>query len=220
MKNIKYTLLAFGLLLAASCGKEYDIEAVLPEPALTIELNDVKTGIIKDASPDDEFRVGRKATLKASWNSNTRDNNTVVQWATSNDNITIARPDSYASATTYTNHEMEVTANSVGTTTVTVQVGDNTCSYDVEVLHLADFRPEQDGYRMKFFPLYNHYEYYRAEWDFGDGNTYTWYASLNDTKYTNYNKYYAAKGTYNVALSLYDRNGNLIDRNTKAVTLN
>lgn len=212
--------MAFVLLLTASCGKEYDIEADLPTPVIAIELTDVWPGMMRNLSPDSEFRVGRKATLRVAWNFDTGMDNDVVQWTTSNDNVTIARPDSYASATNFTYQKMEITARKAGTTTLTAQVGDKTCSYDVEVLHLADFRPVQDGYKMELFPLFNHYEYYRAEWDFGDGSSYTQYASLNDDKYTYVYRIYAAKGTYNVSVALYDRNGNLIDRNTKAVTLN
>lgn len=205
MKHIKYIFLSIVALAIASCGKEMTVEEItqkLPEPKVNIEISN-GTG--------SELRVNRTQTIYPTWNFGGEK----VNWRTSNDNVVITDLKlSYSSSP----HSVSVKGVAQGKSIVTAEIGGYEGSVEVEVLPLADFTIKQTSgsYKMTYTYIASYYEFYRAEWSFGDGNTFTTYAN---SEYTGVYTYYASSGTYNVTLSLYDKKGNKIDSYTKSVTV-
>lgn len=202
MKHIKYIFLSIVALAIASCGKEMTVEEItqkLPEPEVKIEL----TG--------SELRVNRTQTIYPTWNFGGEK----VNWRTSNDNVVITDFTlSYISAP----HSVSVKGVAQGKSIVTAEIGGYEGSVEVEVLPLADFTIKQTSgtRKMTYTFVAQYYEFYRAEWSFGNGNTYSQYS---DSKYDGVYTTYASSGIYNVTLSLYDKNSKLIDSYTKPVTV-
>lgn len=205
MKHIKYIFLSIVALAIASCGKEMTVEEItqkLPEPKVNIEISN-GTG--------SELRVNRTQTIYPTWNFGGEK----VNWRTSNDNVVIT---DFTLSSISAPHSVSVKGVAQGKSIVTAEIGGYEDSVEVEVLPLADFTIKQTSgtKKMTYTYIASYYEFYRAEWSFGNGNTYTAYAS---SEYNGVYVYYASSGTYNVTLSLYDKKGNKIDSYTKSVTV-
>ena len=205
MKHIKYIFLSIVALAIASCGKEMTVEEItqkLPEPKVNIEIS-YGTG--------SELRVNRTQTIYPTWNFGGEK----VNWRTSNDNVVMT---DFTLSSISAPHSVSVKGVAQGKSIVTAEIGGYEGSVEVEVLPLADFNVRQTSgsYKMTYTYIASYYEFYRAEWSFGNGNTYTAYAS---SEYNGVYVYYASSGTYNVTLSLYDKKGNKIDSYTKPVTV-
>ena len=206
-------ILALATLGLASCSTdELTPEDVgIPEPKIVItQSGSGSSSFYRDT----QFRLGRTCTLTAAWNFHTGDG-TEPQWTTSNSGVRLEKEEK-----TYTTTlEMKATGMTKGSTTVTVTIGGRSEQKELEVLPLADFDWKQNGYEGQIYLAAHYGEFYRAEMDFGDGYSYTYYVSYNDSKYTYISHYFPSKATYTVSISLYDKSGNLIDSHSKSVTL-
>ncbi|MBQ7661937.1 MAG: PKD domain-containing protein [Prevotella sp.] len=205
MKHIKYIFLSIVALAIASCGKEMTVEEItqkLPEPKVNIEISN-GTG--------SELRVNRTQTIYPTWNFGGEK----VNWRTSNDNVVIT---DFTLSSISAPHSVSVKGVAQGKSIVTAEIGGYEGSVEVEVLPLADFTIKQTSgtRKMTYTFVAQYYEFYRAEWSFGNGNTYSQYS---DSKYDGVYTTYASSGIYNVTLSLYDKNSKLIDSYTKSVTV-
>lgn len=208
MKTTKYLFLSLVAITIASCGKEITEEELLEEA----KLPEQKLELRASSGIGSELRVSKTTTIYASWNFN--DDN--IKWSVSNDKIITIYVSKYTS--TSDKNSIMIQGLAQGTASVIAQVGDKQASIDVEVLPLADFKVKQTAgtYKMTYTYVCEYYDFYRAEWDFGNGKTYTAYSNKEyDGVYT----YYSSSGTYNVTLSFYDKNGKLVDSYTKTVTV-
>lgn len=205
MKHIKYIFLSVVALTMASCGKEMTTDELIQKlPAPEVKLS---------ISYGDDLRVGRTKNINISWNF---DGNNVI-WATSNNNVELL-----SNSSLNTPNSVYVKGIAQGKTIVSAIIGGYQGyegSIELEVLPLADFNVKQTSgtKKMTYTFVANYYEFYRAEWNFGNGNTYSQYS---DSQYNGVYTTYASSGTYNVTLSLYDKNSKLIDTFTKSVTVN
>ena len=202
MDKYKYLLLLPIALLFVACGEEFEVEEnVSPQMVIGKSFN------------DSELCAGRdNFYLTADWNF--RNNGSDVIWSASNSNVTIIKSD--RSSTNKREKEVRIKANCMGKTVITASLDGKSTSITLDVLPLADFTTSQNGYKMTFTYVAKYYEFYRAEWYFGDGNSYTAYS---DSRYNGVYYTYSSRGTYDVRLLLYDSSGNLIDGNIKTVTL-
>lgn len=203
MKHIKYIFLSVVALAMASCGKEMTTDELMQKlPAPEVKLS-------TSYGYGSELRVGRTKNIYISWNFDSYNFN----WRTSNNNVAIV-----SKAGSSSTHEIIIKGISQGKSIVTAEIDGLEASVEVEVLPLADFNVRQTlgTKKMTYTFIASYYEFYRADWTFGDGSTYSQYS---DSKYTGVNTTYASSGTYNVTLSLYDRNYKLIDSYTKTVTV-
>ena len=204
MKHIKYIFLSVVALTMASCGKEMTTDELIQKlPAPEVKLS---------ISYGDDLRVGRTKNINISWNF---DGNSVI-WATSNNNVELL-----SNSSLNTPKSVYVKGIAQGKTIVRALIGGYQGyegSIELEVLPLADFDVSQTSgtRKMTYTFVAQYYEFYRAEWSFGNGNTYTQYS---DSKYNGVYTTYASSGIYNVTLSLYDKNSKLIDSYTKTVTV-
>lgn len=207
MKHIKYIFLSVVALTMASCGKEMTTDELIQKlPAPEVKLS-ISYGY------GSELRVGRTKNINISWNF---DGNNVI-WATSNNNVELL-----SNSSLNTRNSVYVKGIAQGKTIVRAHIGGYQGyegSIELEVLPLADFNVRQTSGTKKMIYTYvaEDNEYYRAEWYFGDGDSYTTYS---DPRYDGVNHYYSYSGTYNVTLSLYTSSGKLIDTFTKSVTVN
>lgn len=202
MDKYKYLLLLPIALLFVACGEEFEVEEnVSPQMVIRKSFN------------DSELCAGRdNFYLTADWNF--RNNGSDVIWSASNSNVTIIKSD--RSSTNKREKEVRIKANYMGKTVITASLDGKSTSITLDVLPLADFTTSQNGYKMTFTYVAKYYEFYRAVWYFGDGNSYTQYS---DYRYNGVYHTYSSKGTYDVTLLLYDSSGNLIDGHLKTVSL-
>ena len=205
MKHIKYIFLSVVALAMASCGKEMTTDELMQKlPAPEVKLS-------TSYGYGSELRVGRTKNIYISWNFDSEK----VIWATSNNNVVLLSNSSLKNSP----YSASVKGIAQGKTIVTANIEGYEGSIELEVLPLADFDVSQTSgtRKMTYTFVAQYYEFYRAEWSFGNGNTYTQYS---DSKYNGVYTTYASSGTYNVTLSLYDKNSKLIDTFTKSVTVN